>query len=281
MGAARRRSAMLVVVLLVSCGTAVGCTEPSWRDRHLDERVTAMLTRSLTRLSSSRPGYPGAPLRNLTPFSWDGLFVFESGPQSENVRDKTGFSFLPESGYVEEDHYLLVFVNGSNLAKVALLRDGLISPFDHFNGKKYSSQARLLSVDGGRVTNLVEPTAFQRLYDPATEDRIIAEIRTLRAEHGESVPVGDLGFAWDELRVIEPADLKRETGLSYAGLKYRPYLAAFMVFSYQNRIVRITEMSDLLFPPEERRKLRGRKWSNRVRMVVNDDEAGTFTLQEP
>lgn len=273
--------AVLAVVLSVSCGAAVGCAEPGWEDRHADERVSAMLTESLARLSGSRPEYPGVPLRNLTPFSWDGLFIFESGPQGKNVRDKTGFSFMPEEGYVEEDHYLLVFVNGSSLAKVVLLRDGLISPLDHINGKKYSSQVRLISVDGGRVVDLVEPTAFQRLYDPAPEDKIIAKIHALRAEGGKSVPIGDLGFAWDELRVIEPANLKRETGISYAGLKYRPYLAAFMVFSHRNRIVRITEMSDLRFPPEERGELHGRKWSNKVQIVVKDEGAGTFTLREP
>jgi hypothetical protein len=276
-----RRLAGLALVLLASCGTAAGCAEPGWDDRIVDERVSGAMTKSLTRLSASRPGYPGVPMRTLTPFSWDGLFVFDFGPQGKNVREKTGFSFMPDDEYVQENEYLLVFAKGSSLAKVVLLKDRLAYPLSHTTGKKYSSQVRMISVDGGRVMELVEPTAFQRLYDVGPEDRIFAKVRALRAERGTSFPVGDLGFAWDELRVIEPAKLKEETGLSYAGLKYRPRFTDFMVFSERNRIVRITEMSDVLFLPKDRKEVYGRKWSKKVLVVLKNKDSSTFTLREP
>jgi hypothetical protein len=188
---------------------------------------------------------------------------------------------MPVDEYVDENYSLLVFVKGSSLAKVVLFKDGWDFPLGYATGKKYSSQVRMISVDGGRVMELVEPTAFQRLYDAGPEDRIFAKVRELRAERGTSFPVGDLGFAWDELRVIEPAKLKKETGLSYAGLKYRPRFADFMVFSERNRIVRITEMSDVLFLPKDRKELYGRKWSKKVLMVVKNKDSSTFTLREP
>ncbi|GAA3959394.1 hypothetical protein GCM10023085_47280 [Actinomadura viridis] len=275
-----RRWAALAVVLLAACGTVVGCAEPDWKDRYVDERVSRMMTESLTRLAGSRPEYPGVPMRNLTPFAWDGLFFFESGPQGGNVRDKTGFSILPEREYVQENHSLLVFLNGPNLAKVVLLKDGLSFPLYYANGKKYSSQARMISMDGKRVMKLVEPTAFQRLYHRDTEFKIIERLRTLRDERKKSVPIGDLGFAWDEMRVIEPRDLKKKTGLSYAGLEYRPSFSAFMVFSHRGRVVRIAEMGDMFFPPEHRRAWHGRKWGDRT-MIVAREEWASFTLREP
>lgn len=281
MRAAGSRFAGPVVVVLITCGAAAGCAEPGWDDRIADGRVSGAMAKSLTRLSGSRPGYPGAPMRNLTPFSWDGLFIFEQGLQGKDVRARTGFSFMPEEESVEEKNDLLVFVKGSALAKVVLLKDRLSYPLGYISGKKYSSQVRMISVDGGRVMDLVEPTAFQRLYDAGPEDRIFAKVRRLRAERGTSFPVGDLGFAWDELRVVEPAKLKKETGLSYAGLKYRPRFADFMVFRERNRIVRITEMSDVLFLPKDRKELYGRKWSKRVLMVVKNKDSSTFTLREP
>ncbi|MFF5262976.1 hypothetical protein ACFY4C_28955 [Actinomadura viridis] len=246
----------------------------------MDERVSGVMAKSLARLSGSRPEYPGVPMRNLTPFAWDGLYFFESGPQGRSVREKTGFSILPEEEYVQENHSLLVFLNGPRLAKVVLLKDESSFPLYYTNGKKYSSQTRMLSLDGSRVMKLVEPTAFQRVYHQDAEFKIIERIRMLRDERRKSVPIGDLGFAWDEMRVIEPRDLKKKTGLSYAGLGYRPSFSAFMVFSHRKRVVRVTEMGDMFFHPENRKAMHGRKWDAKTRIVAREDWT-TFTLDEP
>ncbi|ACZ00213.1 hypothetical protein Tcur_4691 [Thermomonospora curvata DSM 43183] len=280
MRAARRHLAVFVVVLLLCQGVA-GCAEPSWKDRYVDKRASATMAKALTGLSESSAPYPGVPLQRLTPFPWDGLFVFAELSPAEEIRRKTGLSFFPPKGFVDEYYSLLIFVKGTDLAKVVLLRDGSNFTLGYTSGKKYSSRVRLLKEEEEHVLDMVKPTAFQLLYDPGLEEKIDDRADMLWTGRKKSVPLGDLGFAWDELRLIETKNLKRETGLSYAKFGYQPSDDVFMVFKHRNRIVRITELDDALLPPEYRREVIGRKWGNKVRMVVRDEKKYAITFQEP
>ncbi|MEW2352143.1 hypothetical protein [Spirillospora sp. NPDC029432] len=279
------RLAGLGAVLLLCCGTAVGCAGPGqreldWDDRIVDARASGALGKSLDRLGRSSPGFPGVPLRRLTDFAWDGLFLFEQGLQGKDVRAKTGFTFMPDEESVEEDNELLVFVKGSKVAKVVLFREELRHPLAYTSGKKYSSEARLLRGDS-RVLDVVEPNAFQRVFDSGIAEHLSARYRALRDGNRTSVPLADLGFTWDEMRVVEPAQLKKETGLSYKAMDYWPPHSAFMVFRERDRVVRIGEMDYSLFPREDRKGLRGREWSSKVQVVVTDRKEMTLTLREP
>lgn len=279
--AVRKRLAMPVVVLLLCHGTATGCAGTPWEDRYVDEQASAMMAESLTRLSKSPPQYPGIPLRSLTSFTWDKLFVFTELTRNEEIRNKTGFSFISKNGHMGEYRSLLIFVDGSDFAKAMLLRDGKTFLLGYESGKKYSSHARLLGKRDSKMLSLADQTDFEFFYDPSLEDEIEDKADELWRGRKKSVPLGDLGFAWDELHVIEPGSLEKETGLSCTGFEYQSALAAFMVFKHRGRIVRITEVSNALFPPEHRREVSGRKWSSKVRMTVRDEENRAITLQEP
>ncbi|MFB4300790.1 hypothetical protein [Actinomadura sp. NTSP31] len=271
----RDRGAAVFAVALLCCGLAA-CAPRPWEEA-IDDRATAKVAALLNRTSRTHPEFPGVPMRTVTPFSWDRLFAFGPGASGRDVRTRTGFTFMPDGRELDEDNHLLVFARGTTLAKVVRLAFNTDHPLHYDSGREYPADSYLVDPDGSGIMRLSRPSEFRRLFDTAARDVFIKKADGL--DDGDHVAIGDLGFSWDRMRVIEPSDLKRKTGISYPKDVYRPLDNGLMVFAYKGRTVRIVEMNDLDFDKEARVAWRGRRWSSRVQ--ITRDAHGRLDLREP
>ncbi|GAA2153872.1 hypothetical protein [Actinomadura napierensis] len=269
-----RRTALAAVALL--CCTLTACAPRPWEEA-IDERATAKVAALLNRTSQAHPEFPGVLMRTVTPFPWDRLFAFRPGATGRDVRARTGFTFMPDRKVLDEDNYLLVFARGTTLAKVVRLAFNTDHPLDYEGGKEYPADSYLVDPEGDGILRLREPSEFRRLFDTAARDSLVEKVDGL--DNGDHVAIGDLGFSWDHMRVIEPSDLKKKTGISYPKDVYQPFDNGLMVFTSEGRTVRIVEMRDLDFRKEDRVPWHGRSWSSRVQIA--QDDHGRLDLREP